>query len=102
MLKRHIEIELLEALEYMPVVLLRGARQTGKTTLAKSLCQSHEEYQYITFDRLPDLLLAKEDPVGFISRLKSLLFWMRSKECRSSFCQLKVMWMKIDIQGVIF
>ena len=70
MLQRHLEQKLLEALDYMPVVLLRGARQTGKTTLAKSICASKKKYNYITFDHLPTLMAAKNDPVGFISRLE--------------------------------
>jgi predicted AAA+ superfamily ATPase len=68
--KRHIEAQLLESLSYMPIVLLRGARQTGKTTLVKSIRSSINHYHYLTFDYLPSLVAAKEDPVGFISRLE--------------------------------
>ena len=70
MLKRHIERNLLAALDYMPIVLLRGARQTGKTTLTKSICAIKKEYNYISFDHLPSLIAAKNDPVNFISRLE--------------------------------
>jgi len=70
MLRRHIESKLLQALEYMPIILLRGARQTGKTTLAKSLCSRKADYNYVTFDHLPTLIAAKNDPVGFIARLE--------------------------------
>jgi predicted AAA+ superfamily ATPase len=54
----------------MPIVLLRGARQTGKTTLMKTISQSQKEYTYLSFDHLPSFLSAKDDPVGFISRIK--------------------------------
>jgi len=50
----------------MQVVLIRGARQTGKTTLVKNL----KGYDYLTFDHLPTLNAAKHDPVAFISRLQ--------------------------------
>lgn len=70
MLKRHIEPNLFAALEYMPIVLLRGARQTGKTTLAKELSARNKNYTYLSFDHLPSLLAAKDDPVGFINRLQ--------------------------------
>jgi len=70
LLKRNIEKKLVAALEYMPVVLLRGARQTGKTTLAKSISLLKKEYNYLSFDHLPSLVAAKNDPVGFISRLE--------------------------------
>ena len=70
MLSRHIEKKLFSALDYMPIVLLRGARQTGKTTLAKAVCSLREEYNYLSFDHLPSLAAAKNDPINFISRLK--------------------------------
>ena len=44
MFKRHIESKIIEAIEYMPVVLLRGARQTGKTTLARSISIKNQKY----------------------------------------------------------
>lgn len=70
MFKRHIESKLKEALDYMPIVLLRGARQTGKTTLAKFITSQKKQYNYLTFDSLPTYALAKDDPVGFISQLE--------------------------------
>lgn len=69
MFKRHIELKFLEAIEYMPIVLLRGARQTGKTTLTKQI-SSEKGYNYLTFDNLTLLIAAKQDPIGFISRLE--------------------------------
>lgn len=69
MLERHIKEKLLDALNFMPIVLLRGARQTGKTTLVKAIAQEMG-YTYITFDHLPALLAAKSDPVHFIADLK--------------------------------
>ena len=70
MFKRHIEPNFFAALEYMPIVLLRGARQTGKTTLAKALSVRDTKYNYVSFDHLPSLIAAKDDPVGFINRLQ--------------------------------
>lgn len=68
-LKRHIEDKIYEALKFMPILLLRGARQTGKTTLVKELGLKNK-YNYLTFDNLNTLSLAKNDPVGFISGLE--------------------------------
>ena len=67
MFPRFIEPLLFEALDYMPIVLLRGARQTGKTTLVKEISK---KTNYLTFDHLPSLVAAQEDPVGFISRIQ--------------------------------
>ncbi|MFH1644382.1 MAG: ATP-binding protein [bacterium] len=72
MFKRHLKPKILQAIEFMPVILLRGARQTGKTTLVKSIEKSEIKlnYNYLTFDHLPTLMAAKDDPVSFISRIK--------------------------------
>ncbi|MFH1253916.1 MAG: ATP-binding protein [bacterium] len=69
MLKRNITSKIYSALEYMPIILLRGARQTGKTTLAKSIAMN-KKYNYITFDNIQYLTAAKSDPISFISRLE--------------------------------
>ncbi len=68
MFKRNLHDKLKNMLSWSPVVLLTGARQTGKTTLIKSLCK--EEYTYVTFDDLTALALAKNNPMGFIAGLK--------------------------------
>ena len=75
MFKRHLESNIIEALDYMPIVLLHGARQTGKTTLAKSISSQWKKlndtsFNYISFDHLPSLVAAKNDPEGFIARLE--------------------------------
>jgi len=51
-----------------PVVLLNGARQTGKTTLAQALAESAGA-QYFTLDDAATLALAAGDPAGFIRNL---------------------------------
>ncbi|MCF7800259.1 ATP-binding protein [Candidatus Babeliales bacterium] len=67
MFKRYLEKKILDALEYSPIILLRGARQTGKTTLAKVI-SAEKNYNYLTFDNLTTLVAAKNDPISFISR----------------------------------
>jgi predicted AAA+ superfamily ATPase len=49
----------------MPVVLLAGARQTGKTTLMESIIQNNG-YSYITFDDEFSLANARHDPSGWL------------------------------------
>ena len=60
--------EVQEALENSPVVLIHGARQTGKTTLAK-LFERHDGYAYISFDDDVQCAAAQEDPKGFVADL---------------------------------
>jgi predicted AAA+ superfamily ATPase len=59
------------ALENMPVVVVTGMRQTGKTTF---LCSQPEisDRTYVSFDDFAQLEGAKSDPDGFISREKPL------------------------------
>lgn len=69
MFKRNIRARLQKALQRSPIVLLTGARQTGKTTLMKQIGQG-QDYHYITFDDIRFLSAAQNDPIGFIEGLK--------------------------------
>lgn len=64
---RNITIELLEALTDSPALFLRGARQVGKSTLAKNLPVEDFPAKYVTLDNATSLALASEDPTGFIA-----------------------------------
>jgi hypothetical protein len=69
MLTRNLTHSIIEALSDTPVVMLNGARQTGKSTLAKSLTSKSYPARYVTLDDATSLAAAKHDPVGFISGL---------------------------------
>jgi predicted AAA+ superfamily ATPase len=69
MFKRNIRAHVEKALQRSPVVLLTGARQTGKTTLMKQIGKENE-YHYVTFDDIRFLSAAQSDPIGFIEGLK--------------------------------
>jgi uncharacterized protein len=66
---RNITPKIIEALADTPVVMLNGARQTGKSTLAKSLISEKHIGRYVTLDDASALAAAKHDPAGFISGL---------------------------------
>ncbi len=68
MLKRALEGPLQAALSDTPVVMLVGARQTGKSTLAKALVESRGA-SYSTFDEPRLLAAARADPVQFVEDL---------------------------------
>jgi len=63
-----------EALRDTPAVLVHGPRQSGKTTLARSVGEA-QSYRYVSFDDDATCTAAKADPVGFVARLpaKSIL-----------------------------
>jgi len=50
----------------MPAVYLQGARQTGKTTLAKQLLEAGVLRDYVSFDDPLVRTAAQRDPVGFV------------------------------------
>lgn len=63
--KRWSEAGIRAALADTPVVLLNGARQTGKTTLAKQICESIKG-TYVTLDDSAILATALQDPAAFV------------------------------------
>ncbi|OGB83034.1 hypothetical protein A3F66_01885 [candidate division TM6 bacterium RIFCSPHIGHO2_12_FULL_32_22] len=69
MFKRNIKEDLKKALNRAPVVLLNGARQVGKSTLALEF-QKEGDFEYITFDDEMVYLSAKNDPQAFIKSIK--------------------------------
>ena len=68
MLRRHIESLVRKGLADTPVVLLNGARQTGKTTLVQAMAQESGA-QYFTLDDAVVLGLVSADPAGFVRGL---------------------------------
>ena len=68
MISRYIENSLHAALSDTPVVLLNGARQTGKTTLVRSFAEKTGA-RYFTLDDYATLALAAGDPAGFIRNM---------------------------------
>jgi uncharacterized protein len=69
MIRRNVHDSVRRAMSDTPVVLLNGARQTGKTTLAQAIA-AESEAQFFTHDDSATLALAVGDPAGFIHNLK--------------------------------
>ena len=68
---RHITPLLTDALSDTPVVMINGARQSGKSTLAQVQSTSTSTpRQYLTLDDAVVLNAAKSDPAGFINGLQ--------------------------------
>ena len=67
MYKRNITANLKYALSDTPVVLLNGARQTGKSTLVQWLSENEHPARYITMDDSNILSAAIADPAGFLA-----------------------------------
>ena len=71
MIHRHLTEPLRQALFDTPVVLVNGARQTGKSTLVESPELAEAGRQYLTFDDPGVLAAARRDPNGFVAGLSS-------------------------------
>lgn len=63
---RHAAARLRTALADRPVVLLHGARQSGKTTLVRAVAEESGS-RYITLDDLTMLAAARNDAAGFVA-----------------------------------
>ncbi len=66
LLPRHLAPRLERALRTSPVVLLTGARQVGKSTLARDLASGRWSASYVTLDDRTALDAALTDPDGFL------------------------------------
>lgn len=69
MIARSLTPAILAALSDTPVVLLQGARQCGKSTLAQALAAGPHPARYFTLDDSATFAAASADPDGFIQNL---------------------------------
>src|SRR5207249_1694236 len=65
-LPRLLEATLSDRLKRSPVVVLTGARQTGKTTLVQALPEAANR-RFVTLDRLTALDLARREPEPLVA-----------------------------------
>ena len=73
MYARGLGVKVTTALSDTPVVLVNGARQSGKTTLVRALAAGRPGAVYRTFDDAATLAAAVADPVGFARQPAELL-----------------------------
>jgi hypothetical protein len=67
--ERYTKASIKEALLDTPVVFVMGARQSGKTTLAKELTVG-SDWQFVNLDDKSSLESIEQDPVGFLQLLE--------------------------------
>ena len=66
-IRRHLEDAVAAGLSDSPVVLLVGARQSGKSTLIQADQFQRGGRRFLTFDDASVLAAAKSDPAGFLA-----------------------------------
>jgi predicted AAA+ superfamily ATPase len=66
-IERNIRPTVVEALAEARAVCLLGARQSGKSTLARAIAEDEHPAEYLTLDNDSTRRAALEDPTGFIA-----------------------------------
>lgn len=77
------------ALADTPVVTLIGGRQTGKSTLVKSLVAAGHQAEYVTFDDPTVLAAARRDPVGFVDQFDDPVIFDEVQRAPGLFLSIK-------------
>lgn len=80
----------MRSLRDMPVVLVNGARQTGKTTLVRMIASKGAGMRYVTLDDAATSAAAQTDPVGFVDGLGERVVFDEVQKVPELFPALKV------------
>ncbi len=86
---RYLAARLREALADTPAVLIHGPRQSGKTTLARTVGEPRG-YRYVSFDDEAVRDAARRDPVGFVEGLPRRTILDEVQRVPELFTSLKV------------
>ena len=90
MIRRNLEHIVKRSLRDMPVVLLNGARQTGKTTLVRAIAEGRPGTRYVTLDDAATLAAARTDPTGFVEGLDQRVVFDEVQKAPELFPALKL------------
>ncbi|NHM16577.1 DUF4143 domain-containing protein [Eggerthellaceae bacterium zg-887] len=98
-ISREIESKISSYLKQFKVVLLTGARQTGKTTLLKHLLS--DRYEYATLDDMNNLDLAVSDPKAFLGAGRLPIIVDEVQQAPDLFRQTKLVVDALDEYGAV-
>ena len=87
--REHYKTQLVEALRHNPIVALIGARQIGKTTLARELLSEHAATYFDLED--PTVAALMENPMTALSGLKGLVVIDEAQRAPEIFPTLRVL-----------
>lgn len=86
--KRHLENSLLAGAKQLPIVLLTGPRQSGKTTLSRAC---FPDKPYVNLEALDHREFAADDPRGFLAQFPEGAILDEVQQVPSLFSYLQVM-----------
>ena len=75
---RSLEVAVRDALADTPVVVIQGARQVGKSTLAQLVAAGSLNVRQVTLDDPAALAVAESDPAFFVEQAGCWNRWMRN------------------------
>jgi len=90
---RHLSVALHKILNKYPIIALTGPRQSGKTTLLKSLLAN---YEYVSLENPDNRYFADNDPNGFLLRYSSKVIIDEAQRVPHLFSYLQT---KVDDSG---
>ena len=89
MIRRNITQNILDALADTPVVLINGARQTGKSTLVQAIAEQAHPARYITLDTASVLAAVRNDAAGFLAGIDGAVVIDEVQKAPELFAALK-------------
>jgi predicted AAA+ superfamily ATPase len=89
-ISRHLERKFSRMSEFFKAVLVTGARQVGKTTMLKHLCEGQNR-RYVTLDKKAARELAQADPVLFFQTYKPPVLIDEVQYAPELFEQIKIL-----------
>jgi predicted AAA+ superfamily ATPase len=92
-INRHIAESIQAQRDKYPVIAVTGPRQSGKTTLLKTL---FNDYEYISLEDPNNRAFAQDDPLGFLSKYRSRVILDEAQQAPILFSYIQTL---VDISG---
>nr|WP_299421021.1 ATP-binding protein [uncultured Emticicia sp.] len=96
MIERNIAKVIKELMLVYPVIALTGPRQSGKTTLLKSM---FEDYRYVSLENPDNRLFAERDPNGFLELYNQKVIFDEVQRVPSLFSYIQALVDESKIMG---
>lgn len=98
---RELERKFMKLNGFFKAVLVTGARQVGKTTMLKHLCEGTDR-TYVSLDNIMARELAQTDPVLFFQTYKPPILIDEVQKAPELFEQIKIMCDESDEKGLFW
>ncbi len=100
-IKRELERKFLHMNSFFKAILVTGARQVGKTTMLKHLCEGQER-TYVTLDNMMARTLAQTDPALFFQTYKPPILIDEVQYAPELFSEIKMLCDESDQTGLFW